>query len=617
MQRDLGGDPLLLGRYTRKAYTGGADVLVGRWLSLLFLFKLAIVLPLALFPASVARALTVAGARPGGAALAALASASVFAAPAWGLGPDAVLRLGLFTQAWGLLFFPLALAYSARYLLEGRNLGRSLGYALACGLCHPFVAVCLAPGLGVLLACRRGRGFCRAALLLGLVLAASAFFWLPIVVDWTSFGGFPARRPDEAGIAAADFFGLLVRGHLLDEGRLPLVTIAALGAVVAAALRRDRWLGVIVLEALSFGVLVVVGPAVGPIAGDLVPGIRFLAPLQLGLSVAAGLALADGASACAARFGASGRVAAALLLAGFTVVLVTGAGWRLADLTRTLDRDPAAHRDELATLLPVLADLPPGRIATARSLGSSIPAWSYLPAVYADKPAFRAFGGAALQSSTNYVYVRQAEPRATAHLYGIRYALARRASVQPGDRVLARTEHFAIIALDEDAGGLFAPIRVVGGAPARREPREQATWAWLSTEQPARGEHLAIGEAAPDLTKAGGRVLAETSAPSRYAADVEADGAGGATTFVLRVTYHPRWQVSVDGRPAPLRRVTPDFLAVDVPPGRHRVELIFVRPWWIFALLAGGIGLCLGAGLDGRRRAAIAREVWPAADRPG
>ena len=83
----------------------------------------------------------------------------------------------------------------------------------------------------------------------------------------------------------------------------------------------------------------------------------------------------------------------------------------------------------------------------------------------------------ALQSSTNYVYVRQAEPRATAHLYGIRYALARRASVQPGDRVLARTEHFAIIALDEDAGGLFAPIRVVGGAPARREPREQATWA--------------------------------------------------------------------------------------------------------------------------------------------
>jgi hypothetical protein len=578
-----------------------AHVLFGRWVSLGFLFKLAIVLPLALLPATVARALIVAGGRPGGAALAALASACVFAAPPWGLGPDAVFRLGLFTQPFGLVFAPLAVAHGARVLgARSRSFGRAFGYALACGLCHPFVGACLVPALGVVLVCRRGAGTGRGLLLFGLVLAASAFFWLPILVESTSFGGFPARRADEAGLPPSALLDLLVRGRLLDEGRLPVLTAAGLGAVVAAAFlrRRDRLLGVLVLMALVFGGLLTALPAIGPIAGDLVPGIRFLAPFQLALAMAAGLVVAASAGVCARRLG---RVVAAALVLAFGAVLAVGAAGRCRDLGRTLDEDPSAHRAELAELLPVLSGLPPGRIATARSLGSSIPAWSYLPAVFAGKPAFRAFGGAALQSSTNYVFLRQAEPRATAHVFGIRYAFARRANVLPGDRVLARSAHFALLELGD--GRLFAAIRVAGSVPEARAAREKATWDWLATAGPGRDEHLAIG-AESSLSPAGqGRVLAETEAPSRYGADVEADRP---TTFVLRVTFHPWWRVTVDGHPAPLRRVTPDFLAVDAPAGRHALAFHFTRPVWVWLLLGAGIAIAIaiaiGLGLAGRRR---------------
>jgi len=35
-------------------------------------------------------------------------------------------------------------------------------------------------------------------------------------------------------------------------------------------------------------------------------------------------------------------------------------------------------------------------------------------------------------------------------------------------------------------------------------------------------------------------------------------------TFMLRESWHPRWHAYVDGVDTPVRRVTPDFPAVDV-----------------------------------------------------
>jgi hypothetical protein len=58
--------------------------------------------------------------------------------------------------------------------------------------------------------------------------------------------------------------------------------------------------------------------------------------------------------------------------------------------------------------------------------------------------------------------------------------------------------------------------------------------------------------------------------------------AGKPTTFVVRESWHPRWHGFIDGREAPLRRVTPDFFAIDVPSGDHTLTFRFDRPWWVW-----------------------------------
>jgi len=56
--------------------------------------------------------------------------------------------------------------------------------------------------------------------------------------------------------------------------------------------------------------------------------------------------------------------------------------------------------------------------------------------------------------------------------------------------------------------------------------------------------------------------------------------AAAPTTVMARESWHPRWHAYIDGVPAPVRRVTPDFPAVDVSPGHHVIALRFERPWW-------------------------------------
>ena len=54
----------------------------------------------------------------------------------------------------------------------------------------------------------------------------------------------------------------------------------------------------------------------------------------------------------------------------------------------------------------------------------------------------------------------------------------------------------------------------------------------------------------------------------------------GPTTFWVHESWHPRWHAYLDGTEVPVRRVTPDFMAVDAGAGTHTIELRFERPLW-------------------------------------
>ncbi len=376
---------------------------------LLLLFKLAIIVPLALTPLACVRALRVVGVGRVHALGGGLAVGCVLGASQWGLGTDSVFVTGLYTQAWAMLFYPLALAHGARWLLVGATPGRAVGYAVLTGLCHPFVAFCLAPALALVpwWAARGGggrvvvRALGRAALLLGLVLVATAFFWLPILWHHDSFGGFPARLPSEAGIAPGTFMWWLVNGWFLDAQRPPVMSVALALVVVAAllalarGLRRGdglrwpaRWTvpALLLAQGVLFGGLVMLGPLVGKVKDDLIAAVRFLAPMQLALAAAAGIGVVELMLAAtrwldvaAARPGSwlARRPAwlrlGPLLLVGVMAAVLVGTAARVSWWRMRTSRDfSEVHRDELATMIDALGRRPSGARAGRARVGHRI-----------------------------------------------------------------------------------------------------------------------------------------------------------------------------------------------------------------------------------------------------
>ncbi len=65
--------------------------------------------------------------------------------------------------------------------------------------------------------------------------------------------------------------------------------------------------------------------------------------------------------------------------------------------------------------------------------------------------------------------------------------------------------------------------------------------------------------------------------------------------LVLSETFYPGWQATVDGRPVPLLRADYVLRAVPLPPGEHRVELVFRPPTFILGAITSGLTVILAA----------------------
>lgn len=96
----------------------------------------------------------------------------------------------------------------------------------------------------------------------------------------------------------------------------------------------------------------------------------------------------------------------------------------------------------------------------------------------------------------------------------------------------------------------------------------------------------------------------------RFAADeidLAVDSPAGGVVVVRRA-WHSVWRVEVDGRAAPMRIANLTRLAVEVPPGPHRVRFFVSRRPFAFALALTAVGLATLVALARRRPAAAAAE---------
>jgi hypothetical protein len=201
--------------------------------------------------------------------------------------------------------------------------------------------------------------------------------------------------------------------------------------------------------------------------------------------------------------------------------------------------------------------------------------------VYAGRGSLSTFGGAALQSSPNFYYLHETpEPWRSAWIYDAPLVLTNHErGPKIGGELLASTEHFELRELPSP--GLVSAVQVMGELPPGRKPARKAVLTWQASPQPMNNQvlaHAGYGIAGPPPD---GDVVSYRRGPSTISAKVMVRST---TTFLIRESWHPRWTATIDGKPAHIRRVTPDMMALDVGRGEHTLALSFERPGWQWAL---------------------------------
>jgi hypothetical protein len=588
----------------------------------LFWFQFAIWLPLVLTPAAGYRALRVLDVEPWPAFGGGLAIALTLSNSKWGHGADGVFAVGLFTQVSAFAAFPLALAHGLRWLRAGDHLAPAIAWGAFVGMSHPVAGMALGAALAPLAvttaiataAARSPRWrypapgstavwgpLVRVVVLGAALLVATAAAWAPTVIDYAAFGGFPHRLPDEAGPGFVRLGRWLVGGGFLDHGRTPILTalvpLAIAGAIVD---RRGHAVRGLAVAALVIALVIGVGRSLKS-ADDLFPAIRFMGALQVILAMVAGAGFvtllqhvvrwADREPYGVVLQGVVGGLTGALLIAIGSATAPT-----LASRVRLSTDWDTVYRGELAELMPAIAKARPGRL---QNRGPENHWAMMLPYLEVDRPQLVAYGGAALQSSPNFVYLWATPPPAkAAWIYDAPLVLTTPArGGEIGGVVLARTAHLELRELP--APGLVGPVQVTGELPPGRTATRAAVLRWQATDEPLHDRVLAhhghgIAGAPPD-----GDARAIVRGRSRITATLVARTP---TTFAIRESWHPRWRATLDGRPARLRRISPDHLAIDVGPGTHQLVVTFRRPWWTWALWLAWPLVALAAAVAARRR---------------
>jgi hypothetical protein len=561
-------------------------------------FQLCVFLPLVLAPAAAYRGLRVMGTPAWPALGGALAIAMAASNNRWGFGADGTFSVGLYTQTWSLAAFPLALGYGVRWVRDGAGLAPATAWSVLVTLCHPFVGFAIGAALvtgAAVVAARRlarrlgpevaprlrpalravrrvlHRGFpnfvgeeppppareplpavralaFRVTALGALLVVGAMSIWLPLLVDYEGFGGFPHRVADEIGPGFGALWDWLADGNLLDAAHGGVQRFAVLTALLPLVLivARDRALPWLWSGAAVFAVLLGIGPHLPRTGDDLFPMVRFLGPFQVCLALAVGAgAVAAGVAAWrgAMRLSPNSALVAQCLIAAVgtaAVVGVTIPGARIAQWRATVSIDsPSTYRSEIGEVIAALAPEPHGRKQARR--GTENHWFNLLPYVEARVPALFQMGGGGLQSSPNYDFLwNVGDPLRTAWVFDAPYLTFTRehAGSMPDGETVIETEHFMVRRLP--APGLVSAVEVAGTLPADRYAARKRAIEWLKGDAALADRMMAYAGSEGLSAPPHGRVLDVRRQPSPGdAADIVARVVADApTTFVARESWH-------------------------------------------------------------------------------
>ncbi len=549
---------------------------------------------------------------------------------------------GLWTQLWGMWLLPFALALTWRAIRgDGYRLAAPvvLAATVACHFLTGYLAV-LAVGLWVLLVPRQiaGRGWRALMVGAGAGLLAISFI-VPLLIDarWTRVPTSIRDTYQHRSFGAEQVLRWLFTGDLFDVQRIPVLSVlVAIGVVVAVAWWRDHEE---VRAVTCFGLaslLMFFGPRTFGTAIEALPGgedllfHRFVIGVHLAGIYLAGIGAAWLGRAIvrgAHRWDVVDRRRAALVALGPIVLGVALLpGWRqiwdvdsldreLIDTQRTAEARVSADLTALATGIRALG---PGTIdagdvgAFQRDVGAA-----HLSHLLLDRGFDLASGSTAASLLTDVLPVIDVEDQRQLQLFGIRYLALARDDPEPSTFATPVGTYGDFRLYTVDGAGYFDVVDTVG--PAIHADRtsmadEPVALVRSSSLDPRRLPTIAFdGERAPKpslpagATAEGspGTVLDVRARPAdgRFAATVDASRPA---VVLLKQSYQPRWQATVDGRPVRTQIVAPGMIGVPVTAGRHRVVLHYQQYGgyrWLWGVSAGTLlALLVGAWRREQRR---------------
>jgi hypothetical protein len=548
---------------------------------------------------------------------------------------------GLWTQLFGMWLLPVTMGLTWRAIDRGRGYAPAALMLALTVCCHLFtgyvaflwVAVVVVAG-GRHLLTRVG----RAAVVSAGALLATTWLLVPTFLDlrWFDQGHVLATgRRDSIG--AGQVLDALVHGKLFDFGRthLPILTILMLvGLAVSLARARSevRYRLVVVFFLLNLALLFG-RPTWGPVL-DLFPGLdhlflhRFIAPVQLGGLVLAGIGTCTAARALS-RFARAhvhaGPLGIGLIVGAVLAVLIAPS---IVGRLRYASRDASLIREERSSLHGETADV--GRLlAKARDIGGGrvfagslidggenfragvVPVYQLITTFGAPNVGYYGRVGS-LSTDTELFF----DPRRVElyDLYGVRFLILPKGMDPP--TTATRVERRGRFVLWEvGTGGYLHVYDTVGPAiHADQAELPARTAGYVRSSLPARHVTRPIafdGDAAARPTATRDSLPPGTPGTVRGETDRPDDGVYSGTVkmarravVVLSASYHGRWTVTVDGRPAGTQMVAPSLVGVEVGPGTHRVAFVYEPvPGELYALLfaLGAAALVALAVLDVRR----------------
>jgi hypothetical protein len=542
--------------------------------------------------------------------------------------------LGVYTQIFGMHLSFVALAVLHRLATRGRGVIVAALVCAALALSHLIYAYMTAITAVVLLLfgmtrANAGGRVLRFGAVGALAGVIAAFMWIPFFAQSGYLDVSPyLDRAKYDSFGAPVILGWLISGELLDHGRLPVLTALGAAGIVAAVVTRARLLVLTLVLFMLWLILYFGRPTLGPIA-DLLPlhegllfhrfigGVDLFAILLIGAGGAYLWELAR-AELTPRRLAAVATATTIVFLPAFAErwsYYADNAAW-MRTTQAAIDADADAK-----TVLGALAAQSAGRAyAGLRSnwgdaLDFGIPFRSVrlynlltLDRVDAVAPPYR---GASLNSDLLFDF-NDRDP-AEYRLFDIEYVIAPPSvTLASGLVPIVSTPKYVLYRAPGGGYAEYAAISRSESVATQTDWFERAR-AWLrggsaTTWEFARYAYRdprPVDLAVPIADCARPAISYERAQSGRY--DILAS-CGTDSAMVLKVTYHPNWHVTVDGREVPTFMVSPSYVAFALPAGQHFITAEYRSAPLkdpLFGVGVFALGACLAYAGRARARASL------------